>query len=79
MTLAPQPLVLRDRIRHALADQPGPVTAAQLAEQLLPPDLESAAQQTARALGQLETTGLAVRQRGGWHGYGRTPDRWTSR
>lgn len=75
MTFPQQPPVLRDRVHAALADQAGPMTAAQLAAQLLPADLESARRQTQRALKQLEATGLAVRRPGGWHRYGRTPDR----
>lgn len=61
-----QPPVLRDRIRQALADQAGPMTAAALAERLLPADLESARRQTHRALAELETAGHVVRQHGQW-------------
>jgi hypothetical protein len=57
---------LRARVRQALADEARPMTAAQLAAQLLPADLESARRQTQRALAQLETAGHAVRQRGQW-------------
>lgn len=57
---------LRERIRQALADQAGPMTAAALAERLLPADLESARRQTHRALTQLETAGHVVRQHGQW-------------
>lgn len=57
---------LRERIRRALAAQAAPVTAAQLAAQLLPADLESARRQTQRALAQLEATGHVVRQHGQW-------------
>lgn len=66
MTYAPQPPVLRDRIRQALADQTGPVTAAALAERLLPAGLESARRQVQRSLAQLEASGHAVRRHGQW-------------
>jgi hypothetical protein len=66
MTLPPPYRVLRDRIADVLADQGGPMTAAQLAALLLPPDLDSARRQTQRALAQLETAGHAVRQHGQW-------------
>lgn len=57
---------LRERIRRALDGQAGPVTAAHLAGQLLPPDLDSARRQVQRALAQLEATGHAVRRHGQW-------------
>lgn len=57
---------LRARIRQVLVDEAAPVTAAQLAALLLPPDLESARRQTHRALAQLEAAGHAVRQHGRW-------------
>ena len=57
---------LRERIRQALADQAGPMTAAALAERLLPADLESARRQTHRALAQLEAAGHVVRRHGRW-------------
>ena len=57
---------IRERIRRALDDQAGPVTAAHLAALLLPPDLESARRQVQRALAQLESAGHAVRHHGQW-------------
>jgi predicted Zn-ribbon and HTH transcriptional regulator len=57
---------LRERIRRALTDQAGPMTAAQLAALLLPPDLDSARRQAHRALAQLESAGHVVRRHGQW-------------
>ena len=57
---------LRERIRRTLTDQAGPMTAAQLATQLLPAELESARRQAHRALAQLEAAGHVVRQHGQW-------------
>lgn len=66
MTLPPPYRVLRDRIADALADQARPMTAAQLATQLLPAELESARRQAHRALAQLEAAGHVVRRHGQW-------------
>lgn len=57
---------LRERIRRTLTDQAGPMTAAQLATQLLPAELESARRQAHRALAQLESAGHVVRRHGQW-------------
>lgn len=69
----PEPPILRDRVAAALGAETGPVTAAQLATELLPAGHPSAPLQVQRALRQLEAAGGAVRDRGKpWA----SPDQW---
>jgi hypothetical protein len=63
-TTPAEPPVLRTRIHAELQQARGPLTARQLAERLLPPDLESGHRQTMRALVQLEDAGHATRHHG---------------
>lgn len=63
----------RERCRRLLAITNQPLSVLAIAAQL-----DTTTTQVGRALRQLENAGLAVRQPGGCHGYGRTPDQWTA-